>query len=640
MEFTALPRWLVRLAVVVVLTSIYVAAAKLGLLLAVLPGGVTAVWPPAGLGVAAVLRLGYGIWPALFLGAFIEEILYRGSAIDTIAISSSIAAGNTLEALLSAFLMYRFIGRHNLLEQARDVFKFVALAGLVSPIASTTIGVTTLCLAGSTPWSDYTKAWWTWWIADAVSILVFAPLLVIWSKPFKRAKFTQREISPFSWVVEAALLLALVLAFGYVAFGDGYPVEYMLIPFLVWAAFRFGQRGATLLIFIVSEIAILGTVNGFGPFVRQSLNQSLLLLESFIGVIAVTTLVLAALLEERRQAEASLQKANEELEYRVEQRTASLMAANQALQLSQTQLKEQATQLKQTLAELRQTQTQLIHTEKMSSLGQLVAGVAHEINNPVSFIYGNVEPASEYIQDLLRLLALYQQHYPQPVPEIQAEAEAIDLNFLLEDLSKLLSSMKMGADRIRQIVLSLRNFSRLDEAEMKPVDIHEGIDNTLLILHHRLKETAENHSIQIIKEYGKLPLVECYAGQLNQVFMNLLTNAIDALEELKVEGCKIPSSNEASDVQPVAPTILIRTWTIDSTRVGIGIADNGIGMNEEVKKRLFDPFFTTKPVGKGTGLGLAISYQLVVEKHGGQLKCHSTLGQGTEFIIEVPTKHS
>lgn len=296
--------------------------------------------------------------------------------------------------------------------------------------------------------------------------------------------------------------------------------------------------------------------------------------------------------------------------------------------------KAQAQQLKETLQKLQQTQTQLIQTEKMSSLGQMVAGIAHEINNPVNFIYGNISHANEYTQDLLHLLHLlhlYQQRYPQPDVEIQYEIDAIDLDFLIQDLPKVLFSMRVGAIRIREIVLSLRNFSRLDEAEMKQVEIHEGIDSTLLILDYRLKAKPENFDIEVVKEYGNLPKVECYAGQLNQVFMNLLANAIDALEQYNTQ--RTPEEIRAS------PSIIrICTELIDSERVQIRIADNGFGMTEAVRLRLFDPFFTTKPVGKGTGLGLSISYQIVVEKHGGNLQCISAPGQGAEFVISIPIR--
>lgn len=299
--------------------------------------------------------------------------------------------------------------------------------------------------------------------------------------------------------------------------------------------------------------------------------------------------------------------------------------AELALQESEKQLRQQAFTLENTLRELQRTQTQLIQNEKMSSLGQLVAGVAHEINNPVNFIYGNLKHADEYTQDILRLIRLYQQLYPDPAAELQAEAEAIDLDFLIEDLPKLLNSMKVGADRIQQIVASLRNFSRMDEAEMKTVNIHEGIDSTLMILQNRLKPKSDSQPVEVVKEYGTLPLVECYAGQLNQVFMNLLSNAIDALEE-------------AIAVKPSSfiPQITIHTELTTPSQITIQITDNGCGMPLKVQQRMFDPFFTTKPIGKGTGMGLSISHQIVTEKHQGKLWCDSSPETGTRFVIEIP----
>lgn len=273
----------------------------------------------------------------------------------------------------------------------------------------------------------------------------------------------------------------------------------------------------------------------------------------------------------------------------------------------------------------------LIHTGKMSSLGQLIASVAHEINNPVNFIGANLSHVDNYTQDLLALIDLYQQGYVPSSPEIQDKIEEIDLDFLREDLPQILSSMKMGTDRVYEIVLTLRNFSRLDEAKMKAVNIHEEINSTLLILRDRLKEKAEHPAISIIKEYGNLPLVKCYVGQLNQVFMNILSNAIDALRQ--------PDSDSLTKViQDRLPTITIHTEVKNSNWVEISIQDNGQGMTESVLARLFDPFFTTKEVGKGTGLGLSISYQIIVEKHGGKLQCISAPGQGAKFLIEIPMR--
>ncbi len=266
----------------------------------------------------------------------------------------------------------------------------------------------------------------------------------------------------------------------------------------------------------------------------------------------------------------------------------------------------------------------------MSSLGQLVAGVAHEINNPVNFIYGNLTYVSEYNHILLDLINLYQQCYPNPDPKIEALIKDSDLEFLSEDLPKILSSMTVGAERIRQIVLILRNFSRVDESEMKQVNIHDGIDSTLVMLQNRLKARADSPAIQITKEYADLPLIECYAGQLNQVFMNLLSNAIDAVLEQKKE----------TALSQLSPCIWIRTSVLNRDLVRISIKDNGPGMSGGVKAQLFNPFFTTKPVGKGTGLGLAISYQIIVEKHGGQMQCVSKPGEGAEFSIDIPIRQS
>ncbi|MBD2020690.1 amino acid permease [Leptolyngbya sp. FACHB-36] len=305
--------------------------------------------------------------------------------------------------------------------------------------------------------------------------------------------------------------------------------------------------------------------------------------------------------------------------------------AEETLRRSEAMLKERATQLKETLDELQQTQIQLIQTEKMSSLGQLVAGVAHEINNPINFIHGNISHARDYSLELLQILNLYQKYYPEPAKEILQQAEVIDLDFLMADLPKLIDSMHLGTRRIREIVLSLRNFSRLDEAEMKPVNIHEGLDSTLMILQSRLKSKAGQLEITVLKQYGNLPFVECYAGQLNQVFMNIIANAIDAIDQQSHDCSRSESQSDRG-------TITISTQHIDLDHVRVQIADSGPGMTEAVRSKLFDPFFTTKPIGQGTGLGLSISYQIVVNQHRGRLSCVSELGKGTAFRVDIPIK--
>ncbi|MCC5650897.1 GAF domain-containing protein [Nostoc sp. XA013] len=297
----------------------------------------------------------------------------------------------------------------------------------------------------------------------------------------------------------------------------------------------------------------------------------------------------------------------------------------QAELLEQTQ--RQKEELTQTLKELQNTQSQLIQSEKMAGLGQLVAGVAHEINNPISFIYGNITYVTEHTENLLKLLRLYQKQYPKTTEEIKKQVAALDLDFISDDLPKILTSMKMGAERISQLVLSLRIFSRLDEAGIKPVDIHEGIDSTLLILQHRLQPQTNSFAIEVVKQYGELPSVVCYAAQINQVFMNILNNAIDALENSEKSGKIIGN-----------PKILIQTEVLEGNTILIRIADNAYGIPEIMRSRIFEPFFTTKQPGQGTGLGLSISYQIIVEKHGGNIKCVSEPGKGCEFWIEIPIK--
>ncbi len=329
-----------------------------------------------------------------------------------------------------------------------------------------------------------------------------------------------------------------------------------------------------------------------------------ILTENEIGVLAHT---FNQMTNRLKQSYEKLESYNRTLEEKVEERTQELTEKND--------------RLKQALKELKQTQAQLIQNEKMASLGQMVAGVAHEINNPVSFIYGNVSPAKDYAQDLLDLLELYRQHYPQPVEEIQEELERLEIDFLEEDFLKLLDSMEEGANRIKKIVLSLRNFSRLDEAPQKEVDIHEGIDSTLLILKSRFNNKKIGE-IEVIKEYCDLPKIDCLPSQLNQVFLNLMANAIDAFE--------------MSERGENKPFIKIKTEVIDKDWIAVMVGDNGPGMPKDVRERVFDPFYTTKPVGKGTGLGLSLSYQIVVEKHGGRIFCDSEIGKGTEFRIELP----
>ena len=323
----------------------------------------------------------------------------------------------------------------------------------------------------------------------------------------------------------------------------------------------------------------------------------------------------------------------EEVLTRIENQLRLRLQEQQLEQLAR-QEQEKADQLEATLQELKKMQTQLIQAKKMSSLGQTVAGIAHEINNPISFISGNLNCARDYFQDLLSLVEVYQKTYPNPSSPILELQDKIELDFLVQDWQKLMKSMQVGAERISQLVLSLRRFSRLDQAQLKSTDIHEDLDNTIALLQHRLKAVGNRPEIQVIRDYGQLPEITCYVSQLNQVFMNLLSNAIEALDE------KAQTKDETFQ-EP--PTIKISTEVLTcnnlptSNFVSIQITDNGCGIPQEVQQQIFDPFFTTKPIGSGIGLGLAISYQIVVDTHKGNLRCVSASEEGTQMIVEIPT---
>jgi len=294
-------------------------------------------------------------------------------------------------------------------------------------------------------------------------------------------------------------------------------------------------------------------------------------------------------------------------------------------------LEQKVVEVSKAYEDLQQMQIKLIQSEKMSGLGQLAAGIAHEINNPINFIAGNLGYAQEYAHNLLKIIQLYQEDYVNSTPRIQAAIDEIELEFLQEDFLKILNSINLGTQRIQEIVKSMRIFSRVDEAEVKTVNIHEGIDSTLTLLHHRLKVKPDHPEIELIKEYGQLPQVECHAGQLNQVFMNIISNAIDALDESNQQ-------RSFAEIQQHPNRIQISTKVMDDNWVAIYISDNGRGVCETLGPKLFDPFFTTKPIGKGTGLGLSISYQIIVEKHGGRLYCQPVSGKGIEFVIEIPIR--
>ncbi|MEZ2229736.1 response regulator [Microcoleus sp.] len=333
---------------------------------------------------------------------------------------------------------------------------------------------------------------------------------------------------------------------------------------------------------------------------------------------------------DRQLAQVSLRQLAEQLEKRVAERTAELSDTNDRLKQEVKERQQVQENLQKSLLELQQAQTLLIQNEKMSALGQMVAGIAHEINNPVNFICGNLNYVRDYTQDILTVLNLYQKHYPDPPVEIETKSEAVDLQFIKKDLIKMLDSMQVGGDRIRELIFSMRYFSRQEGLEMKQINLHESIDSTLMILKNRLKFKPNRPTIEVIKKYSsQVVTVECLGGEINQVFMNILANAIDAIEEFSIQG-------NTDEIKPNPYLIQISTELSKYNTVTIKISDSGAGISEEVRGKIFDPFFTTKPIGKGTGIGLSISWHIVVEKHGGMLRCTSIPGKGTEFAIELP----
>jgi two-component system, NtrC family, sensor kinase len=634
------PHWLVQIAAILLLAISYYNAAEVGRDFTAYPSS-SPVWFPDSLAVAAVLLLGYWVLPGVFIGSFLTSgwvYMNSGDPVSTLLLlleALTISFGSVLGTFLGAYLLCQVAGYRSPFDRPRDAFRFLLYCGLFGPAVSITIGVTTLAVAGNIAWAEYGIVWFNGWISSASGILTVTPALLLWAPwlwenrfsafVWVWRKFTHRRVrstvaKPFAlqthkarlktvWrSLETFCMVGLVLLLSYLAFGRGYPVEYMLMPFLVWAAFRFGAGGATLMLVMVSTIATIGTMRGSGSFNMQDTFPDSLLLQSFIGVVVLTTLLLTAAIAERQQITATLRQ-------------------------SDAQLRSQAFQLEQALLNLRRTQAQLVQTEKISSLGQLVAGVAHEVSNPVSFIAGNLDHVQTYVRDLFSVLELYQHHVSQTPIEIKEKAKEVDLDYLLEDLPKALYSMQIGAERIREIMSSLRTFSRVDSHQEQASDIHEGLDSTLLILQHRLKAKPDRPEIRLIRKYGNLPSVECFAGQLNQVFMNLIANAIDALDEYS-------SQRSYSDIERDPNVIEIRTEVAPDNCVAIAIYNNGPSIPDDVQQRLFDAFYTTKPAGKGTGLGLSISHQIVVEQHKGQLQCFSVAGWGTEFLIKIPIRKS
>jgi signal transduction histidine kinase len=613
----------------------YAVLAELSRRLASTPNSVTPVWPPDGLAVGMTLLYGKPALVGVFVGSFLANLRAFWSDLSPVDFLLSIlavvgiAAGTTIGTQLGAILLKKHSQSRYPFARVSDAVKFLAYTGLIGPTINATVGVSMLIVASKIQLLDYPRIWVIWWISNVAGIFILTPLILsckqwlearnpslvsplkkqfhlrIWLKLFGRKKF------------EFGTLILLILVVGKVAFWNNYPIAYILIPLLVWAAFRFGGLGATLSTFAIATLAILGTVRGLGSFASNDLNQSLIGLQSFIAVIVFTSLILVAVLSEQSEAKTQLKQAFTDLQL-----------VNGVLEEQAQDLALKNYQLEYALEELKVTQAQMVQSEKMSALGNLVAGVAHEINNPLGFLNGSIQNAKDHAQDLFRHIQLYQKNYPNPVTEIEDHEDYIDLDFLNEDLPHLLQSMEEATNRIKRISVSLRTFTRADTDRKVLANVEENLDSTLLILKYRLKGTNNRPEIKVSRQYAQLPKISCFPGQLNQVFMNVLANAIDALDEASV-------GFQFANPENRRYQITIRT-VLENDRIAIYIADTGNGMDEFTQSKIFDRLFTTKGVDQGTGLGLSIARQIIVDKHGGTIDVSSELHRGTEFCIRLP----
>ena len=574
------------------LAILYIASGFIGQALAIAPGVVSPLWPPSGIALAGIFILGSRYLPAIFVGSLIFNLWISPHSDYALFRSLAIAAGAMIQVQVLAWLILHLT--HTTFPFARviQVLVFVS-AAFASCLINSSIGVSTLYFTGVISAADVTITWLNWWLGDSVGVVTVASTLLALYK--ERPRLNHRSSFELLALILAATA-AVVLIYGF-----HLPLAFLFVPIVIWAASRFDLTISCIISFLITGIVVWAAAHGVGEFIVSNSNASILIVQGFASVIFIVTLTIHSSRREREKANNDLREINSQLENIVAEKTQTVVQQN--------------AELEQAMLQLKRAQSTLVQSEKMSSIGVLTAGIAHEINNPINFVLTSVRPLSQDVQELTGLIHRYQDLIAsgvtqEKINEVKLYEESLDLEYVLNEINELTSGIKSGAERTSEIIKNLRIFSRLGESEAKFADLHENINSTLVILHNEYR-----NRIVVKKMYGNIPLVECYAGKLNQVFMNVLLNAIQSIE----------GKGEIS----------IRTEKIDQS-VQITISDTGCGIKVEDMPKIFEPFFTTKSVGKGTGLGLAITYSVIVDDHHGTIHYTSEVGKGTVCQITLP----
>ncbi|MBA2369079.1 MAG: MASE1 domain-containing protein [Candidatus Protochlamydia sp.] len=562
----------------------YTLAAIGGHMLSIPPGNVTPLWPPSGIALASMLIIGYRIWPALLIAGFISTLIaFPLITAGTLFGSLIISFGIVIEAFLGAFFLKKLTKTINPINSIDTVFIFMFLSCFVASAVGATIGTKSLMLFQIIPLADHLWTWTTWLLGDFSGCVSVGSTILIW-KAFKKQSLARERL------LELIILLATVTALSFFIFTGHNQLPFTIIPFIIWAVIRLGPHWGAGLCLLVSLIATFNISKGYFIFGGSTLNESMLLFQTFVIVLFLIDLTLSALLE-------NLYKANRVLETRVQERTADLYS---------------------TLETLKRKEAQLLQSEKMSSLGVLTAGIAHEINNPINFVFSSIQPLGKDIDDVLNVLDKYthldeQTDNKEAFAEIDALKKELEIDTTLKEIPQLIKGIKEGATRTAAIVKDLRLFSRLDESQLKKANVQEGLEAMLMLMHHQLKDR-----IALKKDYGEIPEIDCFPGKINQAFLGIFTNAIEAIQG--------------------KGTITIKTYRVDEKNIAVSIKDTGKGIPLEIINKIFDPFFTTQPIGSGIGLGLTITYS-IIEEHNGSIDVKSEPGVGSEFIVTLPISH-